>query len=252
MIPLSDHNPTRRLPVVTLLIMGLCTYVYFFVQPLSDAGGNLLTSAHDNTAFTLSHAAVPCELVRGRPLDSREVLALDRGDTAFCERQQSARAVFPRKDVWLAVVWSMFLHASLLHIGGNLLFLWIFGNNIEDRIGPGGFALFYLAAGVAATATFVALQPVSTIPLVGASGAIAGVMGAYLILFPNVPAWIFLVLWFVEQFFVSPSAGVAWTAHVGGFVFGIVAGLLWRGSGRAARPALSRSPGPPRGSPGRR
>ena len=243
--------------MVTLLIIAACLWVYFFVQPLSDAGGNVLTTAHDNTIFTLSHAAIPCELVRGRPLDASEVEALSQGNATTCERHPDSPAVFPHKDVWLAVLWSMFLHASLLHIGGNLLFLWIFGNNIEDRIGPAGFAVFYLIAGLVATATFVVVQPQSTIPLIGASGAIAGVMGAYLVLFPlvrirslvlippivlfpNIPAWIFLVFWFVEQFFVSPTEGVAWTAHVGGFVFGIVAGLVWRSTGSGARQAVLR------------
>jgi membrane associated rhomboid family serine protease len=139
----------------------------------------------------------------------------------------------------------MFLHGSILHVAGNMLFLWIFGNNIEDRMGVLKYVLFYLAAGLAATATFVALDPNGTVPMIGASGAIAGVMGAYLVLFPNVrirsllilgffvffrdiPAKWLLLFWFGLQFFTSPNSGVAWTAHVGGFVFGVIVGLIWR------------------------
>ena len=269
MIPLTDHNPTRRFPVVTVLIIAACVYVYFFVQPLGQAGGNIVTTSHDDTVFTLSHAAIPCELVHGRPLDSHEVRALAEGDNTTCDARATTPPVFPHKDVWLSVLWSMFLHANLLHIAGNMLFLWIFGNNIEDRAGPVLYALFYLAAGVVATATFVLLQPTSTVPLIGASGAIAGVMGAYLVLFPrmkvrtlvfippffvfwpNITAFWFLLFWFVEQFFVSPSQGVAWTAHVGGFLFGIVVALIWRSvhpdvvQPPAYRPAWG---GPPRWS----
>jgi membrane associated rhomboid family serine protease len=125
-----------------------------------------------------------------------------------------------------------------------MLFLWVFGNNIEDTRRVVQYILFYVAAGVVATATHIALQPSSTVPLVGASGAIAGVMGAYLVLFPRVPIrtliifffimfrdiearWL-LGLWFLSQFFVNPNAGVAWAAHVGGFVFGVLVGIAWR------------------------
>jgi membrane associated rhomboid family serine protease len=157
----------------------------------------------------------------------------------------------PHKNVWLAVVVSMFLHGGLLHLGGNMLFLWIFGNNIEDRLGRVRYLLFYLAAGVVATASQVALDPSSVLPMIGASGAIAGVMGAYLLLYPNArilsllfvfpveirAKWL-LGFWFVSQFFLSPSSGVAWGAHVGGFVFGALLALGWRAGARArARPA---------------
>jgi membrane associated rhomboid family serine protease len=171
------------------------------------------------------------------------------------------------------VLYSMFLHGSILHLGGNLLYLWIFGNNIEDHLGALRFTVFYLLAGVVATLAHVAVQPSSTVPLVGASGAVAGVMGAYLVWFPNKRVFtLFIIIvipifrsitakwllgfWFVSQFFVNPAAGVAWVAHVGGFVFGVVAGLAVRRS-RAARRAAWRaayidefpSPGPGRRPP---
>jgi len=143
------------------------------------------------------------------------------------------------------VLLSMFMHGGLLHLGGNMLFLWVFGNNIEDRLGPVRYLLFYVAAGIAATAVHIALQPNSTVPVIGASGAIAGVMGAYLIWFPNAPVrtlvflgffafvpriaakWL-LLLWFFSQFLINPNEGVAWGAHVGGFVFGALIAFALR------------------------
>src|SRR5207249_4908173 len=141
----------------------------------------------------------------------------------------------------LAVLVSMFMHGSWLHLAGNMWFLWIFGNNVEEAWGRLWYLLFYLAAGIVAAVFFVALNPHSTTPLVGASGAIAGVLGSYLVLYPGkpvlslvfiyiipVPAVLFLGLWFLSQFLL-PSAGVAWEAHVGGFAFGVLATLLVRG-----------------------
>src|SRR5690606_30607109 len=152
--------------------------------------------------------------------------------------------VFPEKSVWLALLTSMFLHGGLAHLGGNLLFLWIFGNNIEDHLGHVKYLLFYLIGGFVASAAHIGLNLDSTIPVVGASGAIAAVMGAYLVWFPNAPVrtvvffffitmvdirakWL-LGFWFVSQFFTNPNAGVAWAAHVGGFVFGVLVALVIR------------------------
>ena len=138
----------------------------------------------------------------------------------------------------------MFLHGGWLHIGGNMLFLWIFGNNVEDKIGPVFYLLFYLAGGIAATALQTAVGTNSVVPNLGASGAIAAVLGAYLVMFPRarvltliffffitwieVPAIVLLGFWFVLQFFTSPNSGVAWVAHVGGFVFGAIVAFLLR------------------------
>jgi membrane associated rhomboid family serine protease len=157
----------------------------------------------------------------------------------------------PGKSVWLSVVTSMFLHGSLLHIGGNLLFLYVFGNNVEDTMGKVAFAVFYLVGGAIGTAAHVALNVDSTVPVVGASGAIAAVMGAYLVLFPTarvrtlvfllivflveLRAAVLLLFWFGLQFFTDPNEGVAWGAHVAGFVFGVVAGLALRAAGRPQR-----------------
>ena len=225
MIPLRDDNPTRRRAYVTVALIVVNIAVYFLWQHAPDA-----TSTG---AFEYEHASIPCEITTGEPLSVTEVR------TASCVADDTADAVFPGKHVLLAVVVSLFLHGSIVHLGGNLLFLWVFGNNVEDRLGPAVFLAFYLAAGVLATLAHVALQPTSTVPLIGASGAIAGVMGAYFFWYPNarVLSWVFffplriqarwlLLYWFVSQFFLNPNEGVAWAAHVGGFVTGVLVALL--------------------------
>ena len=249
MIPLKDYNPTRRFPVVTLVLIAINVGVYFFVQrPYDDQTSQ--------AAFSYEVAAIPCEVVQGRPLTEEEVIrTLEFEDDTACERdapEDGDNAVFPGKSVWLALLSSMFLHGGLLHLGGNMLFLWIFGNNIEDRMGLAGYIGFYLLAGLAASAAHIVVQPDSTVPVVGASGAIAGVMGAYLVLFPNVkirsllilvilvlfrdiPAKWLLGFWFVTQFFTNPNEGVAWVAHVGGFVFGALVALFLRDRLRPSR-----------------
>jgi membrane associated rhomboid family serine protease len=234
-IPLKDDNPTRRFPVVTIVLIAINVYVYFLVQRPYDERSN-------EVRFNYSYAAIPCEVVDREPLSEEEITrTLDFGDTEACVRDDGTPAVFPDKNVYLSLLYSMFLHGSILHIAGNMLFLWIFGNNIEDRTGIPAYIGFYLAAGVVASAAHILVQPNSTIPVVGASGAVAGVMGAYLVLFPNVrirsllfffvvdvrAKWL-LGIWFVSQFFTNPSAGVAWVAHVGGFVFGALVALMLR------------------------
>jgi membrane associated rhomboid family serine protease len=248
MIPLKDRNPTNRFPFVTLLLIVACVAIYFFVQPTGKTG--IVTRTADEQVqeitWTVEHAAIPCELVRRRPITVPEVIrTFGQGNTEACESIPDGPPADPNKNIYLAVLLSMFLHGGLLHLAGNMLFLWIFGNNIEDRMGHLGYLLFYLAGGLAAMSAHVALQPLSTVPVVGASGAIAAVMGAYLVLFPNVrilsivPVFLFGLLaevrakwllgfWFISQFFISPTTGVAWAAHVGGFIFGAIVALLLR------------------------
>jgi membrane associated rhomboid family serine protease len=256
-IPLKDENPTRHPPVATIAIILACIAVYLLWQPspLDETGAD--------ARFNVEYAAIPCEIREGRPLTIDELRAtyqVGRSDSCGLGSPDSP-AGFPEKSVWESVLVSMFLHGSVLHLGGNLLFLWIFGNNIEDHLGPIRYVLFYVAGGVVATLGHVALNLDSTIPMVGASGAIAAVMGAYLVWFPEAPVrtlltfffilvvrirakWL-LGFWFALQFFTSPNSGVAWAAHVGGFLFGSVVGLavraspalralLWRRSARAA------------------
>ena len=245
MIPLKDENPTTRTPIVTIVLIAACVAIFAFVQP-RDQGV-------EDAEFSFKNAAIPCEVVKGRPLTVDEVRAtVENGEDTACAAEPSGRSLFTGKSVFLAVLYSMFLHGSWLHLGGNMLFLWVFGNNIEDKKGHAVYLGFYLLAGLAATAAHILVQPDSTVPVVGASGAIAGVMGAYLVLYPNVrirsliflgflvlfrdvaAKWL-LGIWLISQFFIAPNSGVAWMAHVGGFVFGVAAGLLWRITGTPER-----------------
>lgn len=247
MIPLRDSNPVSRTPILTWLIVAACIVVYFAWQP------DPLHSTVADVEFNLRNAAIPCEVVQGRPLTVPEVVATFRGgdDTACGVGSPASPSFDPGKNVLLAVLTSMFLHGSLLHLGGNLLFLWIFGNNVEDRLGRLGFAAFYVAGGVVAAGAHILVNADSTVPVVGASGAIAAVMGAYLIWFPEARVrtavffffiaivdirakWV-LGFWFLLQFFTDPNDSVAWLAHVGGFVFGVLVALAIPGPGRPAR-----------------
>jgi len=237
-IPLKDYNPTTRRAWITLGLIVVNVFVYFLVQPHGQGNVDPQSEAITEAKFTYEHAAIPCEVIHNRPLSVQEINLTLQGNETACENPPPpSPKAFPHKNVYLAVLYSMFLHASLLHIAGNMLFLWIFGNNIEDRFGWIGYPIFYIVAGLVAAATQFAFQPNSTVPVIGASGAIAGVMGAYLVLFPRVrirtlfiiviiplirdiPAAWLLVFWLVLQFFTAPSSGVAWIAHVGGFAFG--------------------------------
>jgi membrane associated rhomboid family serine protease len=272
-----DENPARRPPVVTVAIIAACLWIYFMWQPnRSEAVEQVATPVgvlqmDETTAFNLENAAIPCEIVERRPLTLDETIATFGTPGSDGERcgvgLSDSPELFPRKSVLLSLLTSMFLHGGLLHLGGNLLFLWIFGNNIEDHLGHVRFAVFYLLSGIAASTLHIALNIDSTVPLVGASGAIAGVMGAYMVWFPRAPVrtlvflgffitfidlparWL-LGFWFVSQFFTSPNSGVAWAAHVGGFVFGALVALLVRSSGTIRRSTWTAGYRPARGSGG--
>jgi membrane associated rhomboid family serine protease len=241
-LPLFDENPVSRPPIVTWLIVGLCIAAFLVWQP------SPFSDTVEDTEFNLRWAAIPCEVAEGRPLSVSEVVATyQAGDEEACGIGAPRPAVDPDKLVYPSMLIAAFLHAGLFHLLGNLLFLWVFGNNVEDRLGHVLFALFYLAGAVVAPLAHVLVNPSSTVPLVGASGAIAAVMGAYLIWYPNarVRTLIFIVpvtlravwvlgFWFVFQFFTDPNTGVAWMAHVGGFVFGMIVALAVRAFGGAA------------------
>jgi len=235
----TDRNSRSRAPWVTIGLIAVNVAIFLVVQRPYDRGLN-------QARFTFRYAAIPCEVTTGRPLDGDEVtLTLTGADQQACQKVTTAQddtPVFPDKLVFIAVVYSMFLHGSWLHIAGNMAFLGVFGLGVEHRMRPFAFLAFYLLSGLVATAAHIAVQPSATVPIVGASGAIAGVMGAYLVLFPNrrfrtpdIPVvsaistidakWI-LGFWFVLQFFTNPAEGVAWVAHVGGFVFGALAALV--------------------------
>jgi membrane associated rhomboid family serine protease len=246
-LPVHDRNPTQRTPYVTVALIVACIAVYFFVQARpggtdSVRVGTDVVRIESSTRFNLEYAAVPCEVTQGRSLTVDEVVdTFNRDDREACDADASGPELFADKNVWLSVVTSIFLHGSLLHLAGNMLFLWVFGNNIEDHLGHAMYLAFYVLAGVFASVAHIAAQPDSTLPVVGASGAIAGVMGAYLIWFPRAKVttlvFFFLVpidamwvlsLWFIGQFFTAPDSAVAWVAHVAGFAFGALVAVLVR------------------------
>ncbi len=209
LLPIRDDNPTRRVPlfVTTILLANVVIFVY--AKLLGPTGFD---------AFTSSFGAVPFEVTR----------AVD--------------AVSPTPiPLYATLITSLFLHGGWLHLAGNMLYLWIFGNNIEDALGHVRFLVFYLFCGVAASLAHVVTGPDSTIPLVGASGAIAGVLGAYVAAYPGarvhtliflfffvqivrIPAVIVLGIWFIGQILNASvgGGGVAWYAHIGGFVVGFL------------------------------
>ena len=223
MIPLRDINPTRRFPYLTVGLIAVNVLVFVYELSLDDRALDQLITTAGVIPFEVTH--------RLGPSVARDLIT------------------------------SMFLHGGWLHLLSNMLYLWIFGNNIEDVLGPFRFTLFYLLCGILAALAQVVSDPNAGIPTVGASGAIAGVLGAYLVLFPNarvqslvfffyfirfveIPAIIVLGFWFILQFFnglaalnMPLSGGVAYFAHIGGFVAGAVLVYLFR---------LGSRPGPPR------
>jgi len=229
LFPIRDVNPTRIRPLVTWALIAVNMAVYFAIQPQDPS---------EAAEFTYRNAAIACEITTGDPLDWVEI-ADER-----CTDRPLGDAAFPQKDIWLSVGVSMFLHGGIAHLLFNMWSLWIFGNNVEEAFGGPAYLLVYLLAGLAATAGFVLTNPDLTVPLVGASGAIAGVMGAYLVLFPRhqvmtlvfvrivaIPAMFFLGLWFLSQFLLlGGDSGIAWEAHVAGFLFGAAVTLPFRGA----------------------
>lgn len=212
MFPLRDENPTTRITWMTWLLVGANVAVFAYEVYLRYAGGE-----------------APLEVFVSR--------------WAFDPARLAAAPTSP--GVWLTVLTAMFLHAGWIHVGGNMLYLWIFGNNVEDRLGPVRFLGFYLACGLIATAAQTAATGLVDIGNLGASGAVAGVLGAYILLYPRarvltavfiivivelvtIPAWVIIALWFVLQiasgltsFGTAASAGgVAYFAHIGGFAAG--------------------------------
>ncbi|MDD5089246.1 MAG: rhomboid family intramembrane serine protease [bacterium] len=208
MIPLRDENPTRRTPFITVALISANVVVF---------GYQFLLAPPELQRFVTAYGAVPALL-------TRDLFSL------------------PGLPVhWPALVSSMFLHGGIMHLLGNMLYLWIFGNNVEDYLGHGKFLLFYVLCGLAAALTHTIANVTSTVPMIGASGAISGILGAYMILYPRarvavliwlfivvrviyVPAFLVLGLWFVMQIpgALGDADGIAWFAHIGGFVFGLL------------------------------
>jgi membrane associated rhomboid family serine protease len=214
-LPISDENPTSRTPVVTILLIVANVLVWLY-----ELG-------HGVDLSTLDYGAIPAWVLHG-VREGR--LVLPDGERVFLHQEVPAP---------FSILTSMFMHGSWLHIIGNMWFLWIFGDNLEDRMGPLRYLVFYLVCGVAAAMAQILAVPDATMPMVGASGAIAGVLGGYVLLYPRayvrclwiliifittirLPAWLLLGVWFLSQFLVPTSSGVAWMAHVGGFVVGLI------------------------------
>jgi rhomboid family protein len=212
-IPLKDENPASSAPIVTTALVAINVLAFIYEAGLPPA---------KLEALVLQMGLTPAEVTGAIPYHAGP-------------------------PIWMTVVTSMFLHGGLLHLAGNMLYLWIFGNNVEDAAGHLGFLAFYLLSGLAAAGAQVAAAPSSRVPMIGASGAIAGVLGAYMVLFPHariltlIPIFIFirivrlpavfvLGLWFVYQILLSGASGaagggVAFFAHIGGFVTGMI--LIW-------------------------
>ena len=237
MIPLRDLNPTRSATPVTWVIIAIAAAVFFFVQP-RDGG--------ESVEFLFEQATIPCEIVNAEPLTFDEIISGE------CDIATASPEAFPDKNVYLSLVTAIFLHGSILHLVGNLWILWIFGNNIEEDLGHVGFSAFYLGTGLAASIAHVVIHFDDTTPVVGASGAIAGVMGAYLVFHPTVrvvsivpplwflpfpiPAAAYLVVWFGLQFLLAnQDTNIAWEAHVAGFVAGVAVAIVMRSSGALGR-----------------
>jgi membrane associated rhomboid family serine protease len=237
-LPLKDNIPTDRTPWVTLALIAINVVVYFAFQKGGIFSGPDQTNVVDWGAipYEITHPGKHCELVAQQQI--------------ACEGQPGVSGqASSQASTWLTIFSAMFMHGSILHIGGNMLFLWIFGNNVEDSMGRVRFVVFYILGGLAALALQVAVSPDSAVPTIGASGAIAGVLGGYIVLFPaarvitvifivffftllELPAMLVLGFWFLQQIlfgaldWANPTGGgggVAYFAHIGGFVFGLLA-----------------------------
>ena len=256
MFPLKDNIPTERFPVVTVTLIVANVLMYLFFQ--KALGGGLWSP--DTVEFNqrvVEYGGIPYEFTH--PGDHCELA----GAGIACEGQAGVTGeADPQAPTWLTAFTSMFMHGSLLHIAGNMLFLWIFGNNVEDSMGRAKFLLFYVLGGLAAIAAQTLMGPNAAVPTVGASGAVAAVLGGYLLLFPRarvvtviflfvfftiieIPALVMLGLWFVQQIvfgsldFLQPAGeggGVAYFAHIGGFAFGLALIKLFATRRREERP----------------
>ena len=247
MFPIGDENERGHGPAfVTLAIIALNVLVFLFLQ---GAG------APEGDEFTYGYSAVPREITQGVDLTEPEPIVVDGQQVAVPQEPGPS-------PIWLTLFSSIFMHGGWLHLAGNMLFLWVFGDNVEHRIGHVLYLVFYLAVGVIASLAQIMTNTGSIIPTLGASGAISGVLGAYLVMFPTnrvtvflfrflvpVPAIVAIGIWAVFQFInglgaaavTAETGGVAYMAHIGGFVAGLLAGLVFRG--------IFNQPRRPRGAP---
>lgn len=246
LFPLSDDDRALTRPAfvtMALLALNVVLFGYQVVEP----------------SFTYGWSAVPNEITTGRDLVNEHPLFEEAPDREiFATKELPQRpGPGPAPAIYLTLLTAMFMHGGLMHLGGNLLYLWIFGDNVEHRFGALPFLGFYLASGLAASIAQIALDPDSLIPTLGASGAISGVLGAYLVLFPRnrvnavfifrvvtIPAFVVLGVWIGFQLFngygsiaaTEQTGGVAYGAHIGGFVAGVVVAVAYRAMGGRERP----------------
>lgn len=217
--PIKDYNPTKRIPYITIFLIVVNVLIFSYQSFFSKKPLNHYVNHYSMVPYEITH------------FKNVKILV---GRDSFGYPRFQEREVSPAKSL----ISSIFLHGSLLHLLGNMLFLWIFGNNIEDYLGIFLFSVFYLISGIGASLIHILFNFNSLIPVIGASGAVSGVMGAYLILFPrakvktlvfifffitfiDIPASAFLVIWFIFQFFYAGGGNIAWLAHIGGFLVGL-------------------------------
>ena len=242
MFPIKDNIPTDRFPLITVLLIVINVVVFLGFEHPSG-----FSSVNENTV--VRYGAIPYELTHwGKHCALVQAPATAGTEAVACEGQPGVSGKAPSQPpTWTTMFTAMFMHGGFLHIIGNMLFLWIFGNNVEDSMGRARFVLFYFLGGLAALWLQVAVSPDSTAPTIGASGAIAAVLGGYILLYPRarvltlvfiiffvtvieLPAVFVLALWFLEQVYFGAAnltnptgggGGVAYWAHIGGFGFGL-------------------------------
>jgi membrane associated rhomboid family serine protease len=272
LIPLRDNIPSDRFPAVTVAFIVINVLVFLFLQgpSFSLSGGDAVETKpvveYGAIPYRITNPGEECDLVPAAATGSGSEILVCEGTSDYREAQQAGVPIedLDQPPAFLTIFTSMFMHGGWLHIAGNMLFLWIFGNNVEDAMGRVRYALFYLLGGIAAALAQVAIDPDATVPLVGASGAIAAVLGGYALLYPRarvltlfffffiffieVPALLLLGLWIFTQFLpavgqlatteVGDGGGVAYWAHIGGFLFGLAAIKLFahRRSAQYGRP----------------
>ena len=221
MIPISDINPAKNTPIISRIFMISVVLTYVLIQPKTDI---------ELFNFFYEYAVIPCEFITGYPISIEQYY---QNNCSVISND----VIFPFKNVYLGLFYSNFFHANFIHILGNLWSFWIFGNNVEDKLGKIKFFIFLLIVGVSSISFHIVLNQSSLITVVGASGIVSGLMGAYVYLFPNakllvlvpfgilfpttIRAKYFMIFWFVSQIFIAIStSNISWEAHIGGFIIG--------------------------------
>jgi len=222
--PIKDYNPTRRIAYITILLIAANIALFLYQAVFSHLDFHIARNA-----------MIPWEVTHLETIDKPIGYTVENDEYGIPSRKVVYRELPP----YLSLLMSLFMHGSLWHLLGNMLFLWVFGNNIEDHLGAFRYIVFYLLCGVGASLVHILFNLNSLVPVIGASGAVSGVMGAYLVLYPrarirtlvfififitfvDIPASFFLILWLIFQFFYAGgTSGIAWLAHVGGFFIGL-------------------------------